>query len=379
MTQDTCGPTSYEASESWHTLPLFSSRTSTGSSQVRSKVQSGVTPQERPFCSMSSENWKGWVTTQRQEYSARVKLASPISVNEYSSWVYDATSRTISVSGCPRSSEQEVTTWKTPVTSEHRVQGSHEYHVRMAQREKASWKLSTQAILASAQEAQTWLTPAATAGGAQEPLFTSTGETWEGEGRAYRASGGHRTLTLNLQVERTEQRPPHQEAQTWPTPTTQEVHHPYVTLTHTGRRAAKNKGASHSLNLADAATLEQRPPHLEALISTNGSLQESPMAAWAAPYAGTKDHEAGSLRAYLRRAEIGKQISLHGQITLQANEHNGKLNPRWVETLMGLPVGWTMRSCATPWIIEQMSCDCSGTESSPPQPSEPSVSCGDGR
>jgi len=33
----------------------------------------------------------------------------------------------------------------------------------------------------------------------------------------------------------------------------------------------------------------------------------------------------------------------------------GKLNPRWVETLMGLPVGWTMPSCASPVTIGQMS------------------------
>ena len=33
----------------------------------------------------------------------------------------------------------------------------------------------------------------------------------------------------------------------------------------------------------------------------------------------------------------------------------GKLNPRWVETLMGLPVGWTMPSCASPVTIEPTS------------------------
>jgi hypothetical protein len=27
---------------------------------------------------------------------------------------------------------------------------------------------------------------------------------------------------------------------------------------------------------------------------------------------------------------------------------NAKLNPRWVETLMGLPVGWVMPSCTNP-------------------------------
>jgi hypothetical protein len=50
------------------------------------------------------------------------------------------------------------------------------------------------------------------------------------------------------------------------------------------------------------------------------------------------------------------------------NWSNGKLNPRWVETLMGLPVGWTMPSCASPVTIEQMSSDCLGMESCRQQP-----------
>jgi hypothetical protein len=46
-------------------------------------------------------------------------------------------------------------------------------------------------------------------------------------------------------------------------------------------------------------------------------------------------------------------------------QHNttGKLNPRWVETLMGLPIGWTMPSCKSPVTIEQTSYDSSATES----------------
>ena len=46
----------------------------------------------------------------------------------------------------------------------------------------------------------------------------------------------------------------------------------------------------------------------------------------------------------------------------QTERASGKLNPRWVETLMGLPVGWTMPSCASPVTIERMSCDCLETE-----------------
>ena len=43
----------------------------------------------------------------------------------------------------------------------------------------------------------------------------------------------------------------------------------------------------------------------------------------------------------------------------------GSLSPRWTETLMGLPVGWTMPSCAEPWIIAPTNSDSSETEWSP--------------
>jgi hypothetical protein len=50
----------------------------------------------------------------------------------------------------------------------------------------------------------------------------------------------------------------------------------------------------------------------------------------------------------------------------------GKLNPRWVETLMGLPVGWTMPSCASPVTIERMNSDSLVTVLSRQQQNEPS-------
>jgi hypothetical protein len=51
-----------------------------------------------------------------------------------------------------------------------------------------------------------------------------------------------------------------------------------------------------------------------------------------------------------RRSSKSTQIGL-------SNQMSGKLNPRWVETLMGLPVGWTMPSCASPVTIERMNSD----------------------
>ena len=58
-------------------------------------------------------------------------------------------------------------------------------------------------------------------------------------------------------------------------------------------------------------------------------------------------------------------------------KYMGKLNPRWVETLMGLPIGWTMPSCAEPVIIALTSSDSLGMESSPTPQREPSASCGE--
>ncbi len=59
---------------------------------------------------------------------------------------------------------------------------------------------------------------------------------------------------------------------------------------------------------------------------------------WATPegMAGGKTSRGGNRKG---------ELLLTGQVKQDAS---GKLNPRWVETLMGLPVGWTMPSCSQP-------------------------------
>jgi hypothetical protein len=52
----------------------------------------------------------------------------------------------------------------------------------------------------------------------------------------------------------------------------------------------------------------------------------------------------------------------------------GKLNPRWVETLMGLPIGWTTPSCADLAIVVSMNSGSSATGSCPQPQSGPSES-----
>jgi hypothetical protein len=80
---------------------------------------------------------------------------------------------------------------------------------------------------------------------------------------------------------------------------------------------------------------------------------------WATPRAGKTTDENPETWA-LRQAK-GDVATM--PLTAQVKNHtSGKLNPRWVETLMGLPVGWTMPSCASPVTIERTSSDCLGME-----------------
>jgi DNA (cytosine-5)-methyltransferase 1 len=101
----------------------------------------------------------------------------------------------------------------------------------------------------------------------------------------------------------------------WPTPTTQEVEHPNMELTETGRRKASGGGSSHSVGLADAVHLWPTPTH--------GKL-------------------AGGQGAFNRVQELYSQgtISDEERKAMQAG-NGGKLNPMWVEWLMGFPPGWT--------------------------------------
>ena len=86
--------------------------------------------------------------------------------------------------------------------------------------------------------------------------------------------------------------------------------------------------------------------------------------AWATPQAS--DHVEG------RRTDTDSNQKCLGR-DMKTLQVSGKLNPRWVETLMGLPVGWVMPSCSQPVTIAPTSCAFSVTESCPSQPSERSV------
>jgi hypothetical protein len=94
----------------------------------------------------------------------------------------------------------------------------------------------------------------------------------------------------------------------WPTPTTQEVEHPNAIWTQEGksyRREPKNGGRGHSMGLADAVQK------------------------WPTPQA--RDYKGPS----------GRSIKGLERDLPMAVGSGGKLNPTWVEWLMGFPAGWT--------------------------------------
>jgi hypothetical protein len=99
-----------------------------------------------------------------------------------------------------------------------------------------------------------------------------------------------------------------------PTPTTQEVEHPDVELTTSGRRRSKTSNSSHSLGLADIA---QMWPTMTA----NGM--------------GSNGH-----RKLLQKHVSSGQITPDEKRQMSAG-NGGRLNPMWVEWLMGFPLGWT--------------------------------------
>jgi hypothetical protein len=100
----------------------------------------------------------------------------------------------------------------------------------------------------------------------------------------------------------------------WPTPTTQEVEHPNAELTVTGRRKSKNGLSSHSLGLADAVQM------------------------WPTPTASSWGNE-GSRNILDRRITDGTITPEDKRQMTSGN--GGRLNPTWVEWLMGFPIGWT--------------------------------------
>jgi hypothetical protein len=181
----------------------------------------------------------------------------------------------------------------------------------------------------------------------------------------------------------------------WATPTTQDIEHPNMEITREGRRKAKKEsGTSHSLNLADQTMVEDRswatptvvnieksvdvtirqaktirkgraaPSNLVDQVQENlcfvyhilkrdsnipdSQIKES--LAWATPNSRDFKGAEGRCKKENRLKDLPSQTegtwsSWDGDelpsAVKEAKTLKKKLNPRWVESLMGIPIGWT--------------------------------------
>ena len=157
----------------------------------------------------------------------------------------------------------------------------------------------------------------------------------------------------------------------WPTPTTAEAGK-ISCCPNYGQLGLSNHPDVHGYQVNRPKLEKSRPGHpAPESSSTDGSRPESWQTAivltdkldqqvktWATPRAC--EWKGGNMTT---QAAIDREVAhnnLVGQVAVRPN--SGKLNSRWVEILMNLPVGWTMPSCASPVTIERMSSASSATE-----------------
>jgi hypothetical protein len=295
---------------------LFSSKTYKESSVARQ-------PTENQFSNMSSEHWKDWVIEQRQEYSQRKKSARLIRESESSSWptatVFDTTGGsypTEMVDGVYRSKhsqepnspwygaklkdavETHEQNWATPIAND--AKGS----------DYAGTKENPKALYLGGQ-VKNW----------QTPTTMDIERTPEGmeKRKAYRESIGRKYVEGCL----TEQ------VKNWPTASARDWKDTAGMSTERdgkalGRVDQLPRAVYHHDGLQDQANL-----------STNGKSQES----WPTPRANKVHPEITEKnREHLANR---KKANLEEDIAGHCGKATGKLNPNWVEHLMGLPAGWT--------------------------------------
>jgi hypothetical protein len=212
-----------------------------------------------------------------------------------------------------------------------------------------------------------WRTPQANEAGAKvETLYTKDGQPARPGQRAYRRTPSGKLVlqsqTINQQVEMVSRQESSVNPAQWHTPESHERTHsprkcghgtiPLANQVMAAWATPRSCSAMAATITPEAANDPKRFPNLETQVGK----------AWATPR--VKGEEKGETR--LAR---GKDLGLHGQTGSMTN--GAKLNPRWVETLMGLPVGWTMPSCACPATIAPTSSGFSATELFPQQQNEP--------
>lgn len=296
-------------------LPLFSLRMLKESCPQNLLETTGETLPEPRFCSMSLGNWNGWVTKQRQAYSARAKGSSAHLTNASGSLSWPTARTNDSNSGRPNDGESRIgangqrfginlsdkvefleKNWPAVTATEAR-QGFQDRSRGM----KGSQESLTTVVVKSGLAAQE---NPSTNGSRQElfPTPSATDHITQPTSKSWKEKGAVNFKLSNPEVQ-----------QTWVTPRT------------SGSSTRPNKTSPRQ----GLCLIEQ--------------VREQ---AWATPQSRDAKGAEGRMIREGNYTDLPSQTEV--EQTGSWNRNNGKLNPRWVETLMGLPVGWTMPSCKNP-------------------------------
>ena len=259
---------------------MFSSKTSKESSPP--KPLTG-----RVFSDMSSENWKDCVTRRRGEYSQRQKQAQAIRESEYLSLLQEMENRSMTCS--PDTQSQNPPSGQPDLTNNS----------------------------LSGKSQESWATP-----NTMDHLPSRSVESQMQRALGVR-KGRSKPDNLREQVD-PEQVAVYQEAKNWPTPTASE---------------ALKKGAQPQYGQICLSN----HPIIVGPVTREKKVKSGNEKKWATPT--TRDHKGSySPEALVRKDGKSRMDELPQQA--QYDETNiskvGKLNPSWVEQLMGLPVQWSM-------------------------------------
>jgi hypothetical protein len=269
-------------------------------------------------CPTSSKTWEDWVTEQRGAYSARLNAVRLTNASEclFSQW---PTTAARDYKGCGNAVDRKdgkhrldtleaVVLYGHPAPVNLNTDGSRLGSWPTPNSQPAQWKLIN-GKNQSTKTGQIYGTSIAQSVQQWQTATVSTG--------AHRQKDGSMTDKLDQQVK------------TWATPRACEAENPPMGLDK------RHHGLTHQVTKT-----------------------------WATP----RSRDAGDWMMNKERLAAGKpEDTLTGQAT-QSNKGNGKLNPRWVEILMNLPIGWTMPSCALPVTIAPTNSASSETELCQPPP-----------
>lgn len=337
-------------------------------------------PMENQFSNMSADLWKQKVTSLKQSWSQRVKLAHRIKESESSSLVYPTPSTTDGEGGS-QMNQTEITSkgfktirkgtniaygsklrdavdkiesqkdgkksWATPTARDFKDTPNDKSGMAMTLgRQVNGWQPSQAAQMKNKQNGknqESWSTPQA-----RDHQPSETKEKWEARAKEWKDKGINLHLPLNTQVQITQEnwatpragavdstRPNGKggiplaqqvkERENWATPNTMDQMPPRSYEAAMKQATNQRKGRSSPSNLREQVD----PTCVQAYKDAKN---------WPTPQVGGQDERADT------RIARGRDLNLPAKATL--DQPKGYLNPSWVEQLMGLPKGWTQLSSA---------------------------------